>query len=582
MILEMVSTCCWIVVISSSMTPELDEIVTAVEKRNASNETVDISWEVIRDSRSLDLAGKNTLQSNKEWRWRSDGQNCRMDGWLPIHSTENPRPTRSYADRARSQAKFLAHLQSGFRHPAQPFVFQEHAQCFSTEARLPKGWGELDHLLAVGATLSANPFSNKLLPLERKNLALRSYQPTTVAGDRLVVVREPLASDRYHEFWFTLPPELRLMRWLEVEQGEITRQLDFEYSDDDAIWPHKWTAQTFDPATRYHEFADAKRVAIQRNVRLDSSEMLPVEKYRHRHQASRRDAGEWPSLVLKGISSVSGMLVFVGLVFAISVFRTIRQSRLVNRSESTMASDAPLRKVQESEQDVSPVRETPHTPKSNNQLLETSKSFQSPVQDLRRKIASFFEAVRTCISLRGILLTVIVLACLMLLRGSPLTEPSVTSAYLEVERIWSEAEELRQRNVDSEAWQEFEKRSRDTLRSISNAMTQVQERSPGVGEMLWGRDESKVAARQDLIQLARNEIPANLALGTQEARQPGFRIEYWLDRLGDYTEGLAPYGLDRSLTSETRSNFEDNWISGLLIVCMLVTCGTVFLMSCRW
>lgn len=190
-------------------------------------------------------------------------------------------------------------------------------------------------------------------------------------------------------------------------------------------------------------------------------------------------------------------------------------------------------------------------------------------------LAKVADWVGAHVTRRRILIGGLMLGFVILVRASPLMDTSLSRAIADVELVWVEAEVLRDTEVGEEDWEDFKTRSLTVLKPISDSLVNASERPPGVWGLLWGTSESETEARHDIIQLARNELPASLAAGLDGDEVHDQRIEVWLDRLRSYNEGQNPYGLAASLQN-VRSAPTDPWVSVILCADVLIACG------CGW
>ncbi|MEZ6128062.1 MAG: DUF4339 domain-containing protein [Planctomycetaceae bacterium] len=172
---------------------------------------------------------------------------------------------------------------------------------------------------------------------------------------------------------------------------------------------------------------------------------------------------------------------------------------------------------------------------------------------------------------RRVLVAGLLLGFVMLIRASPLMDTSLSGAIADVDRVWLEAEGLRDAEAGEKDWEEFQTRSLKVLNPISDSLVKANERPPGVWGLLWSTSESEIEARHDLIQLARNELPASLTAGLDGNEVHDQRIEVCLDRLRSYNEGQNPYGLAVSL-EDVPSDATDPWVSVIVGADVLIAC----------
>ncbi|MEZ6128061.1 MAG: hypothetical protein R3C59_05230 [Planctomycetaceae bacterium] len=306
--------------------PPIETIVDRLTQHDTENSRTDISWQVSRDSRILDLTALNSEGDGRVWRLRTDQTHTRLDGWSPLESVNDRRPDQSFASRSRSAAQFTAYLQSGFEKAAPETIFEQRTVVFSDKLRWPDEWGSLDRLLASGASIATRSFSNKLLPIQPGSLSVHGEIRHSLNDDRLILVRETQDDGSYRDLWLSTNRDLRPRRWMEILRGEIVRQLDFEWSEGGETQLRKWTAQVFDPNSGYHEFADATVVRFsnpshyERDVFSAALNTVNVESRRINQGVSDR-----VRLVIQWLFEWTGLMTAAAFVIVIVVLRHYRR-----------------------------------------------------------------------------------------------------------------------------------------------------------------------------------------------------------------------------------------------------------------
>lgn len=312
----------------------IQTIVDRLTQRDTENALTDISWQVSRDSRILDLTALNSEVDGRVWRLRTNQTHTRLDGWSPMVSINDRRPDRSFANQSRSAAQFKAYLQSGFEKPAPETIFEKRTIVFSDKLRWPEEWGSLDQLMAAGASIATQPFSNTLLPIQPGNLSLREDVRHSLNNDRLIAVRETQDDDSYRELWLSTIRGLRPQRWMEIRRGEIVRQLDFEWSEGSETQLRKWTAQVFDPNSGYHEFADATVVRCS-NPFYFERDVFDAGLNTFNVDPRRMNQGVWERLrlVVQWLLGWTGLMTIAGLLVAVVVLRHYRRVHSQQRQQ---------------------------------------------------------------------------------------------------------------------------------------------------------------------------------------------------------------------------------------------------------
>lgn len=320
----MMSVLCLIVTstLPVAESPTIEEVIAAWNGQETKSISADIEWQVNRDSRTLDLRHPHADKHGPTWRLRFHGERFRLDGWQPIMSADDMRPDRAAVDKQRSRAEFLAYLQSGFEAPARVPDTRPYTAILSATSHWPAGWGVLDRLTAAAPLLALRPFSNPLLTVQPDHLEMTQEAALTLAGEKLLIVRETLPEKDHREFWLSREPPYRPLRMLEFAQQEIVKQIDFRYSADDTTIPRHWTVQVFNPNHRYLKFAEVSRVELDTSFDPAPGVFSPsADSFLEREIPTR--GGIWPRIhtILQWLLSWPGMVFLAVTAWAYVVIR---------------------------------------------------------------------------------------------------------------------------------------------------------------------------------------------------------------------------------------------------------------------
>lgn len=180
------------------------------------------------------------------------------------------------------------------------------------------------------------------------------------------------------------------------------------------------------------------------------------------------------------------------------------------------------------------------------------------------------------VSARGALLVIFLVCAILLLRASPLMDTSLVSAHAVIERIWSDANELRDAKANESEWEAFRQKSLAELEPIAESLSKTNDRPPGIWALLGAESEAEQEARHDLIQLTRNEIPASLNAGIEGDALHEARIAKWLDRVRDYHDGQNPYSAVTGPNQETPESSGDLWTPIIIGADVLIVLGLAY------
>lgn len=270
-------------------------------------ETGDLTWRVVRDSRTATF-GKPRPEPGQK-RLRFDRRRYRIDGVRRLFHSRDGRPLPG-DDWSWSEAEFDAALASGFKAEG-PFTEWRSVTVVLEGRRWPKGASELDRLLAAAPLLAIRPLSNPLLAIDPGRLTVAS-RSLSDADAELLVLEQHLEAGGAREFWVEPDHGFRPVRVVVSAIGGATAQLDLDYDDVDPHCPVRWTATRLDTQGWPLEFATAERKAMTSGVPLAAKVFQPPPESASAARPSGIAAGvffDWPWLL-----TASGALLLIGIL----------------------------------------------------------------------------------------------------------------------------------------------------------------------------------------------------------------------------------------------------------------------------
>ncbi len=252
--------------ITADAAPSAADIVATWSDRQTSHRAADISWTVVRDSRTPEFGfGRRPKESNA-WRLRIMGRKWRVDGprYGVMGLDHRMRPAVSDPLRARQafhHALLGERLAGAPRIPGRQPIAVATTRCLGGPY---SPFGALEDLLVRAPILAARPLL--LIDTSRIELAEpREHGP----GKAAWVVVERVTPDVSREFWVDPQRAFCIDRMFEKEGGRVRGRLDLDYQDAHAAIPGAWTAVRYDEVGNPIEFARARRTATSLNPTIE-------------------------------------------------------------------------------------------------------------------------------------------------------------------------------------------------------------------------------------------------------------------------------------------------------------------------
>ncbi len=260
----------------------------------------DVTLSFVRDSRVLANENVRTMTDDVSWRVRFDRDNIRVDGMPQWIDLETDRPAR-VPDRV-ADIEFGRDYGNGFSEVAKHFEGRPIAVVLNKTTKWKAGLRELDKALIYALAFVLRPISN---PLDRLHPDNRTYGLSRVTGpDRdYRVVQDLRRNEVIREIWTDPTQRHRIMRVVELLNGQPGLQLDYEYADESWL-PSQWTVMRLE-GDRIVDFATVECTSSKSEEPispatfvLSGTDVRPQGTMRKSGGAITGFVSSWPAIVV--------------------------------------------------------------------------------------------------------------------------------------------------------------------------------------------------------------------------------------------------------------------------------------------
>lgn len=244
---------------SESVTAEA--ILALWQARQAEIASADLSWRIIRDSRSVGFGEAGPDGAGRSWRLRFGGNRRRVDlDQLVVTSRDGrTRPLPTDPDQARLEFRYrLLEEHLGGPPPApvrSPLSVTLPSKFSAQDDRM----GPLEHLLSEAPLLACRP-----LDLVDGSGLVLTDRLASGAGRSCPVVEECSPAGVFRELWVEPEAMYRIVRVVEYSRGHAVGEIDFRHDEVGPV-PDGWTALRLSGDGDVLEFATAERTELRLN-----------------------------------------------------------------------------------------------------------------------------------------------------------------------------------------------------------------------------------------------------------------------------------------------------------------------------
>jgi hypothetical protein len=236
----------------------LTELVESWQSAESQFSTLELSWQIVHDSRTADFGSSAADRPRTTWQLRVAGDRCRVDGerLTVVGRNQRLRPAESDPTRARLEFRYVL-LEERLKGPQTVPLTQPLSVVFAKGAHSVPEFGELERLLAAAPLLATRP----LFLIDPDRLTVTERKAVLLGRDLSVLVSER-PEGRQWELWVEPDSPHRIHRIIEVQKTRAVGQIDFSYEGAASSIPTRWRVLRLDSEDNVIEFASAARERV--------------------------------------------------------------------------------------------------------------------------------------------------------------------------------------------------------------------------------------------------------------------------------------------------------------------------------
>ena len=258
---------------ASPETPTIEEVRQAWQRQSQVRGTIDLQWQVARDSRSETL-GFRPEESPRPGRLQLEGNQARVDQYCLLVPGRDGRLHPQNRERMANRHEFQRVLLDDRLEGINPILrWREVALLVSPSRPLPSDlWGDLVQFASFAPTLASRPdfvLSGEEIEITGRHARMRNRRLPV-----LKIQREPTIHD---EIWVDPKHGYRIVRWLQWTDNEPSGQIDISYAMKGPSQPSGWTVMEFDDQGNVVDFLTAVVTEFRPGVSIPAGTFVVTE-----------------------------------------------------------------------------------------------------------------------------------------------------------------------------------------------------------------------------------------------------------------------------------------------------------------